>query len=347
MVELQFSGLQIATFAAFDQIEDMLSGELSIKIKGVRSIGTPSDQFRVCARPAPGNTSVDDPSWDIIGLDGTEIVSGLKQVKDLYKDHETTGEYRIFQATDGQHVIIGADEFPTIPTTRTYSLYDGAAQHAERPVKQGCDLAEVASLSEGTMITTPEGERPVETLKVGDLVTTMDAGNQRIIWKGRSKIDLGQNHAHLAPIHISKGALGFGYPQEDLLVSPDHLILVTGWKIELHFGAEQALVPAKYLVNGSTIQQRHDLTSVTYHHVLLENHEVIFANGLECESLFPETQTLSALPGKAKLDLLKLVQLAGNTQTVLPVIPEYVARACFGSQQGTTDHDKSAKRLAA
>ncbi|MFC6639696.1 hypothetical protein GV827_15545 [Sulfitobacter sp. JBTF-M27] len=310
-------------------------------------MGTSSDQFRLRAQHATGDTDLTDPSWEVIAHDGTVIASGLAPVNDLYKDHETTGEYTIFQSSNCHNVIVGADEFPTIATTRTYSLYDGAAQLADSTVKGTCDFAEVACLSEGSLIATPAGERPVETLEVGDLVRTLDAADQRIIWKSQSHIKFGPDSKHLAPIHISKGALGFGYPHDDLLVSPDHLILVTGWKIELHFGADEAFVPAKYLVNGTTIKQRHELTSVTYHHILLENHEVMFANGLECESLFPDTQTLSALPSKAKLNLLKLGYISGSSQKAYPEIPEYVAQACFGTQHGTADQNKSAKRLAA
>jgi hypothetical protein len=71
-----------------------------------------------------------------------------------------------------------------------------------------------------------------------------------------------------------------------LSVSPNHRMLVTGWRAEIHFGDREILVPAKALINGDTIRA-HPCTSVTYVHLLMDRHEVIFAEGAATETLHP------------------------------------------------------------
>jgi hypothetical protein len=61
-------------------------------------------------------------------------------------------------------------------------------------------------------------------------------------------------------------------PARALYLSPDHAIL-----------AEDVLVPVKYLLNGTSIAQLW-VARVTYHHVELDCHEVILAEGLPAES---------------------------------------------------------------
>ncbi|HSG35997.1 MAG TPA: Hint domain-containing protein, partial [Paracoccaceae bacterium] len=82
-----------------------------------------------------------------------------------------------------------------------------------------------------TLIATPRGARPVETLKVGDLVMTRDHGMQPIRWiQSRSVSGIGQ----FAPIRLQKGVLtGM---EDDLVVSPRHRVLLQGYRAELLFG---------------------------------------------------------------------------------------------------------------
>jgi collagen type I/II/III/V/XI/XXIV/XXVII alpha len=61
-------------------------------------------------------------------------------------------------------------------------------------------------------------------------------------------------------------------PARDLLVSPDHAIYV-----------DDVLIPAKLLINGTTIRQE-QRRRVVYHHVELAEHDVILAEGLPAET---------------------------------------------------------------
>ena len=132
----------------------------------------------------------------------------------------------------------------------------------------------------GTLIQTPTGPRPVEDLKAGDLVRTLDRGVQAITWTGARSID---GRGLFAPIRFEMGTLGNDRP---LLVSPQHRILVSGWRAEILFGEAEVLVAARLLVNGRNITV-HPMREVTYHHFLCAQHELVWSNGCVTESFFP------------------------------------------------------------
>lgn len=130
----------------------------------------------------------------------------------------------------------------------------------------------------GTRIQTDRGEVLVEDIAEGDLVVTLD-GDQQILkpvkWVGHRRLDLTthRNPTQAAPIRFRRGALGENLPHRDLVVSPDHGMLVDG-----------KLIPAKLLINGMTITQERQARSVTYYHVELEQHAMLLAEGVAAES---------------------------------------------------------------
>ena len=131
----------------------------------------------------------------------------------------------------------------------------------------------------GVQISCPDGDRPVEDLAIGDLIMTMDHGPQPIRWIGRRKFAaLGR----LAPIRINQGVLGATRAFE---VSPQHRIMLQGAEAELMFAEPQVLAAAKHLVDGENICIRHG-GEVEYIHLLLDRHEIIWANGVATETLF-------------------------------------------------------------
>ncbi len=115
----------------------------------------------------------------------------------------------------------------------------------------------VVCFAEGTRIATPEGARPVEALRMGDLVIAVEGGQprpRRVRWVGHRRLDLAAHPRPecAAPIRFRKGAFGDGLPCRDLLVSPDHALLIDG-----------RLVPAKLLINGMTIVQERALPAIS------------------------------------------------------------------------------------
>ncbi len=147
----------------------------------------------------------------------------------------------------------------------------------------------------GIVIATPVGGVPVEILRRGDAVVTRDGGIRRIVWRGRRELDFAMLKAlpHLRPVLIRKGALGRGLPDRDMMVSPNHRMLVPRGKTALHFDAAEALVAAKNIAEARDVRQV-DVLGVTYHHVIFDRHEVVLANGAWCECFQPGDMSLGA-----------------------------------------------------
>ncbi|MGB5837537.1 MAG: Hint domain-containing protein [Albidovulum sp.] len=134
----------------------------------------------------------------------------------------------------------------------------------------------------GTLIAVPNGQIAIETLTPGDLVETMDHGPQVLRWIGRKSI---AGTREFAPVRIEAGSLG---NDRTLLVSPEHRMLMSGWKAELLFGEAEILVAAKHLVGHPGIS-RTPVAEIEYFHLLFDRHEIVFAEGAPSESFYPSS----------------------------------------------------------
>jgi hypothetical protein len=133
----------------------------------------------------------------------------------------------------------------------------------------------VACFRAGTHVLTERGAVKVEALCIGDWVATMVGGRfAPVVWIGHRTVDCRrhQNPALLWPVRICADAFGPGQPSRDLFISPDHAVFV-----------DNVLVPVKHLINGKNIVQV-PTTRVTYYHVELPTHDVLFAEGLPAET---------------------------------------------------------------
>ena len=131
----------------------------------------------------------------------------------------------------------------------------------------------------GTSILTSLGATCVEDLAIGHLVGTAKGMSLPIKWIGRQhfKQDEGLRwDKAILPVRISRFALDELTPHRDLYVSPNHALFIDG-----------VLIPAVYLVNGSSIVQvmPDGVKEIEYFHIELETHEVIFAEGAAVETL--------------------------------------------------------------
>ncbi|WP_170525260.1 Hint domain-containing protein [Ruegeria arenilitoris] len=156
---------------------------------------------------------------------------------------------------------------------------------------------EVVCFALGTLIETPSGPVPVDRLEPGDLVLTMDRGAQPVRWAESARISADQldQSQHLCPIEIAPGALGPNRPSRPLRVSPQHRMLLDGPLVELLFGESEALVAACHMVGLPGIRWVRPRDGVTYVHVLLDRHEILFAEGAPAESLFLGEEALTTL----------------------------------------------------
>ena len=179
-------------------------------------------------------------------------------------------------AGDGSHpagdIVISTEDMSklagSIPANVTFTTTGPA------PVILGTTVPEVPCFAAGTLLATPDGERPVEQLRPGDLVLTEAGRAVPIVWAGARSVAC---HAHprphrILPVRIRAHAFGPGLPVRDLVLSPDHAIL---W--------EGVLIPVCELIDGRAIVQD-DVHSIRYHHIELALHDVLLAEGLPCES---------------------------------------------------------------
>lgn len=161
----------------------------------------------------------------------------------------------------------------------------------------GSNLSIVSCFTRGTLIRTPAGERPVETLRMGDLVTTADGSAKPIKWIGRADYDAAMLSSTAAmsyarPVLFRAGALGDGLPVRDLRVSPMHGMLVDG-----------VLVPAISLMNGVSILRDVGSVDVAYYHIETEAHEILLSEGAPSESYINHS-TRAVFDNAAEYDAL-------------------------------------------
>ena len=159
----------------------------------------------------------------------------------------------------------------------------------------------------GTLIATPRGEVAVENLLVGDKIITRDNGMQEIRWLGRRELSWSDLSLapHLKPVLIRQGALGNGLPERDMLVSPNHRLLVANDRTALYFDEHEVLVAAKHLAAGKGIHSI-DAAGATYIHFMCDRHEVVLSNGAWTESFQPGDYTLKGMGNAQRSEIYDL-----------------------------------------
>ncbi len=224
-----------------------------------------------------------------------------------------------FEVTDGHksHVLtlieVGPEASPLI-------MFAGAPPPADtdlwvvrttlRPghVNRLCDQPTgVICFTPGTMIRCEGGARPVEALREGDRVQTRDNGLQEILWIGHRRISGARLYAmpELRPVRLRAGALADGEPDGDLVVSPRHRLLIRGPRAVELFNTDEVLVAAADLIDDRSVLRDHHLREVTYVHVLLEHHEVVWANGVATESFHPAQAGLESVTPEQRARLIE------------------------------------------
>jgi len=192
-----------------------------------------------------------------------------------------------------------------------------------------------------THILTPEGQRLIQDLRPGDCIQTKDNGAQQVMWSGHRRMTGARLYAmpHLRPIRFRAGALGIGRPDRDLLVSPQHRMLVRGAAAQALFNTAEVLVAAEDLLSDQSITVDYGLREVTYVHVLLERHNIVWANGLETESFHPSNTALETIDPAQRDSLLALLPgVAHNPDSY----GDYARRNISGSEAAILRHDLAA-----
>ena len=229
---------------------------------------------------------------------------------------------------------------------RTYEVIQFDNQpNAQNPGEPVFTYADYVCYAPGTLIDTPDGPRAVETLQPGDYVTTRDAGPQVVRWARNSDHPLDAVDDDAKPILISAGALGERLPARDLIVSPQHRILVgADGQLEEIFSAE-AFVAAKSLIQLPGIRYMRGKKHITWVHFACKRHEIVRANGSWSESLLLGPMVVQGLPQDEREPLYALFGVnpaRGNQKEALngppacPCLPVGKARQIVDAYLETT-----------
>ncbi|MEM6578054.1 MAG: Hint domain-containing protein [Pseudomonadota bacterium] len=199
----------------------------------------------------------------------------------------------------------------------------------------------VICFTPGTRIATPAGLRSVESLSEGDHVLTKDNGAQEIQWIGQRRMSGARLFAlpHLRPVRLRAGIFGIDRPDQELVVSPDHRLLVSGPVARDLFNTSEVLVSARDMINGDTIAVDTALREVTYIHFLLPDHNVLWANGVETESFHPSSAALTALDPEDRARLLSFDRRIEHTPEAYGA---YARRSLTPSEAALLRHQSAA-----
>lgn len=249
-------------------------------------------------------------------LVGAAIV-GTNQIQDIdvdeplqdscfvVSDGQNSYTVTLIDAQNGAKLLMFVDELPP-KNTDLWVVHHTLDALTEDPLDP--EVARVICFTPGTLIETLTGRVPIEKLREGDQVITKDNGLQEIQWIGARRMTGARLFAlpKLRPIRIKRGALGPDWPRRELVVSPEHKVLVRGDVARALFNTPEVLVSARQLENGSSVTRDYRLREVTYMHLMLPQHEIIFANGVETESFHPADAAMSALDAEDRKRLLGL-----------------------------------------
>ncbi|WP_299374467.1 Hint domain-containing protein [uncultured Tateyamaria sp.] len=192
------------------------------------------------------------------------------------------------------------------PESGTVELLDDNGNVARRVTYSEIEQI-IICFTPGTRIATQKGEVAVERLQAGDKVFTRDNGAQPLRWVGRRDLTPQEMSAHpeFQPVLIRKGALGKGLPERDMLVSPQHRMLITSELAEVMFEEREVLIAAKHLTGLDGVDQV-TTGSVSYLHLMFDQHEVVLADGAWSESFQPGDHSLRGIGQDQRSEVLTL-----------------------------------------
>lgn len=209
-------------------------------------------------------------------LTGTLTITEINGQPVVAGDTVTLGSgQQITLNADGTIEVVGDDDAETVYFN--YTVDDGTGNTDTGLV----EITQVPCFAAGTRIDTVSGPVTVETLERGDLVLTRDNGPMPILWVGSRKVSKFKGNR---PVRIRAGSFG---ALRDVVVSPNHRVLLRDVWAELLYGVPEVLVSAKDLVNHATVIWETHPGPWSYFHILLESHQMLRSEGVFSESYQP------------------------------------------------------------
>ncbi|WP_323765506.1 Hint domain-containing protein [Marinovum sp.] len=194
---------------------------------------------------------------------------------------ESTGNLAAFAGAQPPYTLAATTEAPSVGEPVLVDVFGDRYILSNNPMLGSPVLVQTTDpytycFAADTQIATPDGERAVQDLAIGEAIVTASGKAVAVKWIGRQTLGRLFGGPGRQPVRIRADALGKGLPHSDLTVTADHGIIVDGFVIN-----------AAALVNGGSIDWV-PLTELperaTYYHIETENHDVILANGVAAET---------------------------------------------------------------
>lgn len=355
-----WSSLFLGNLAEIDTDESTVAGEnTGVLLTTFGSIGDPlyNHKVDVSTNSADGtmtsdNTGdVDTISYDLgSGTQVAEIDTGtFVNITITYADGSTATEsVAIYQDTLGNAFLVAMDGQTALGVQGIRSITGNSIITSGSSDSQtNYDSVEFVCFAEGTLIMTPEGNRAVETLQPGDLVVTHDFGQQTIRWTRSNNPPLEGAADEDKPVEIKRGALGRNLPARDLVVSPQHRILVGGGGQLQQIFSTEAFVPAKSLTGIPGIRHIETTAGFTWVHFACDRHEVVTANGCLSETLLLGPMVVNGLSSSEREQVTNIFGVRARPDAALNGPP---ARKCLtvgAAKRQIAKHLKERARLLA
>jgi hypothetical protein len=264
----------------------------------------------------------------VAGDDNIEVTAGSPEEFDLLaNDTSATGSTLTIVEINGQPVVVG--DTVLLATGEEITLTETGLILADPDADSGTNsftytvqdedgntdvglvnlTTAVPCFASDTLIMTSKGEVLIESLRPGDMIQTLDHGLQPLRWIGSRQLTQPELVArpHLQPITISVGALAPGLPNQNLIVSPQHRVLLSSKIAKRLFGSMEVLVAVKKLQAHPGIDLRmNEGSGVTYWHILFDDHQIVFSNGALTESLYLGQEGKKALSPSATAEIKEL-----------------------------------------
>ena len=335
------SGNQIATYGSWNT--SYPGGLTTIKLHQLSTLGDADSRYFLVRTQGDGDTvtngqyfavyeAVDDGNGNLVP--GPMVIPPTFATPDAFNNTGAGDDYIAFGMFGGSKFAVDLGGFGPGNTASFKQGEDvlpgGDGELNIGTIEQANPDASAICFARGTLIRTPSGDVPVETLAVGALVCVPGGPSRPIRWIARRTIPLGTANRHLAPVRIARGAFGPGLPSRDLRVSPNHRVMHRSPWAQLWFDSASVLLPAKFMVNGRTVRHETTARRVEYWHFLLDSHELVWSNGVLTESLHPGDVTLTGMAAATRAELLEIFPELGHDsaprhQTRFPSLRRYEA----------------------
>ncbi|WP_415404437.1 Hint domain-containing protein [Tateyamaria sp. SN3-11] len=302
-VILQLRGDQLGTYSSLSGTGNGVNR--AVTLEDVEALGTASQMFEVTVEQvSTGDTQFENGQFVTIrNADGDVVVQRTNVQPDTQQGLGAGDEHLILNQ---RNVVIDLGGVPVGPEEVQYANADEVAG-SDGDDDGELDFADFPCFAEGTLIDTPTGPRPVETLAPGDMLATNGDAHVQLRWTASRRVDLSQADAASKPVAIRAGSLGPDLPERDLVVSPDHRVLLRNSAVEYLFDQPEGLAPSKALMSLPGVRQMMGKRHITYFSLLTEYHAVIRAEGLPVETLFPGRMALGRLGVLAQVRIMSLI----------------------------------------